>query len=114
MLLKRAGCEPELAENGRTALAKLDRGDFDLIIMDNHMPVMTGVEAIKIIRERADRKRLIPILSLTAEATHELREECASAGANLYMAKPCKVDRLMAAVTMLACYGRDMRLNGAA
>ena len=110
-ILKGAGCEAELAENGQIALAKLERADFNLIIMDNHMPVMTGVEAIKVIRSREDGKRLIPILSLTADVTGGSREICASAGANVYMEKPFKVHRFLAAVTTLARYGRDMRLN---
>ncbi len=110
-ILTAAGCETEFAENGRTALVKLETADFDLIIMDNHMPVMSGIEAIKIIRSRADGKRFIPILSLTADASDELREGCASAGANVYMEKPFKVDRFLAAVTTLARYGRDMRMN---
>ena len=110
-ILEDAGCEAELAENGQTALVKLETADFDLIIMDNHMPVMTGIEAIKIIRSRADGKRFIPILSLTADASDGSREGCASAGANVYMEKPFKVDRFLAAVTTLARYGRNMRLN---
>ena len=113
-ILKGAGYETELAENGQIALAKLEKADFDLIVMDNHMPVMTGVEAIKVIRSREDGKRFIPILSLTADVTGGTGETCASAGANVHMAKPFKVNRLLAAVTTLARYGRDMRLNGAA
>ena len=57
-ILKGAGCKTELAENGQIALAKLEKADFDLIIMDNHMPVMTGVEAIKVIRSREDESGL--------------------------------------------------------
>ena len=87
----------------------MEKAHFDLIIMDDHMPVMTGIEAIKIIRKRADGKRFIPILSLTADASDGSREGCASAGANVYMAKPFKVDRFLAAVTTLARYGRDMQ-----
>ncbi len=112
-ILKGAGYETELAENGRIALAKLEKADFDLIIMDNEMPVMTGIEAIKIIRSRADEKRFIPILSLTAGVTGGSREMCALAGANLHMEKPFKVNRLLAAVTTLARCGRDMRINTA-
>ena len=113
-ILQGAGCETELAENGQIALAKLEKGDFDLIIMDNQMPVMTGIEAIKIIRSRADGKRFIPILSLTADASDGSMEKCASAGANVYMAKPFKVNGFLATVRTLARYGRDIRLNGAA
>jgi len=110
-ILKGAGYEAELADNGQAALAKMEEAHFDLIIMDNQMPVMTGIEAIKIIRTRRDGKRFIPILSLTADASDGSREGCASAGANVYMAKPFKKDRFLAAVTTLARYGRDMRLN---
>ena len=111
MILEGTGCETELAENGQIALAKLGKADFDLIIMDNDMPVMTGIEAIKVIRSRADGKRFTPILSLTADVAGGSREICASAGANVYMEKPFKVDRFLATVTTLAHYGRDIRLN---
>ena len=110
-ILQGVGCATETAENGRIALAKLEKADFDLIIMDNHMPVMTGIEAIKVIRNREDEKRFIPILSLTADVTGGSREGCASAGANVYMQKPFKMNRFLEAVTTLAGYGRDMRLN---
>ena len=46
-VLDAAGCETELAANGQQALAKLDKADFDLIIMDSQMPVMNGLEATK-------------------------------------------------------------------
>ena len=95
-------------------MAKLEKADFDLIVMDNHMPVMTGIEAIEIIRSRADGKRFVPILALAADATGDTGKRCASAGANVHMAKPFKVDRFLAAVDTLARYGRDMRLNGSA
>ena len=68
-VLEAAGCETELAANGRQALAKLDKADFDLIIMDSQMPVMNGLEATKKIRSRSDWKNRIPILSLAADAT---------------------------------------------
>jgi len=84
-ILTGAGCEAELVENGQAALAKLEKADFDLVIIDNHMlAVMTGVEAIKIIRSE-DGKRFTPILSLTADASDGSRG-CASARANVYMA----------------------------
>ena len=113
-VLKGAGYETELAENGQIALAKLEKADFDLIIMDNDMPVMTGIEAIKIIRSRADGKRLVPILSLTAGVVGGSSEMSAPGGANVHMEKPFKVRRLLAAVTTLARHGRDLRINGGA
>ena len=64
-VLDAAGCETELAASGQQALAKLDKADFDLIIMDSQMPVVNGLEATKSIRSRPDWKSRIPILSLT-------------------------------------------------
>jgi PAS domain S-box-containing protein len=107
-LLQAAGCEAHCAQNGRQALAELDIADFDLIIMDSRMPVMTGLEAIAIIRSRSDWKRFIPILSLTAHAMKGAEEYHTSAGADLYMSKPLRSDRFIGAVNHLAKQGREL------
>ena len=103
-----AGCETELAENGLQVLAKLEQADFDLIIMDSQMPMLDGLEATKKIRSRADWKSRIPILSLTADASEGAEERVLSAGANVYMTKPFKVDYLIASVKSLARRGRAL------
>jgi PAS domain S-box-containing protein len=107
-LLQAAGCEVRCAQNGRQALAELDITDFDLIIMDSQMPVMTGIEAIAIIRCRSDWKRFIPILSLTAHAMKGAQEYHTSAGADLYMSKPLRSDCFIGAVNHLAKQGREL------
>jgi PAS domain S-box-containing protein len=108
-VLEAAGFLIQCAENGHQALAKLDKAEFDLIIMDSQMPVMTGVEAIQIIRSRPDRKRLTPILSLTADAMKGAAEECISAGADHYMSKPINLDVLKESAKALAKQGRMLR-----
>lgn len=110
-LLQAAGCETHSAENGQQVLVKLEKRDYDLIIMDSQMPIMNGVEAIRIIRHRADWKRHIPILSLTADAMKGAAEYHASAGADGYMAKPLKSDCFISTVKRLAERGRDLRLR---
>ncbi len=110
-LLQAAGCETHSAENGQQVLVKLEKRDYDLIIMDSQMPIMNGVEAIRIIRHRADWKRDIPILSLTADAMKGAEEYHASAGADGYMAKPLKSDCFISTVKRLAERGRDLRLR---
>jgi CheY-like chemotaxis protein len=90
-------------------LAKLDKADLDLIIMDSQMPVVNGLEATKRIRSRSDWKSRIPILSLTADATKGGEGKAAAAGADVYMTKPFKVDCLIAAVKILAQCGRALR-----
>jgi PAS domain S-box-containing protein len=113
-LLQAAGCEAHCVQNGLQALAELDRADFDLVIMDSLMPVLTGIEAIAVIRSRADWKRFIPILSLTAQAMKGAEEYHTSAGADLYMSKPLRSDRFIGAVNRLAGQGRELcARNGA-
>jgi CheY-like chemotaxis protein len=107
-LLQAAGCEAHCAQNGRQALSKLDLTDFDLIVMDSQMPVMTGIEAIAVIRSRPDWKRFIPILSLTAHAMKGAEEYHTCAGADLYMSKPLRSDCFIGAVNRLAKRGREL------
>ncbi|MGO9545136.1 MAG: response regulator [Rhodomicrobium sp.] len=108
-LLQAAGCEARCAVNGAEALAELETADFDLVVMDSQMPVMTGIEAIAIIRMRDDWKRCIPILSLTAHAMKGAEEYHTTAGADLYMSKPLRSDCFIGAVRSLAQRGRDLR-----
>lgn len=110
-LLQAAGYSARYAQNGLEALAELDNGDFDLIVMDSRMPVMTGLEAIAIIRKRADWKRFVPILSLTAHAMKGAEEYHTCAGADAYMSKPLQSDRFIGAVGSLAQRGRELRVK---
>ncbi len=110
-LLQASGCNAKCAQDGREALAMLEEGDFDLIVMDSQMPVLTGLEAIATIRRRADWKACIPILSLTANAMRGADEVHTSAGADLYMSKPFRSDCFIGAVKNLAGRGRELRNN---
>lgn len=111
VLLQAAGCGFKCAANGAEALAEFEKADFDLIVMDSQMPVMTGIEAIETIRMRDDWKRLIPILSLTAHAMKGAEEYHTAAGADLYMSKPLQSDCFIGAVKSLAQRGRDLRVQ---
>jgi CheY-like chemotaxis protein len=78
-----------LAENGLQALAALEKGKFDLVLMDMQMPEMGGAEAMGHIRE-AERATgaHVPIVALTAHALKGDRERCLEAGADGYVPKP--------------------------
>ncbi len=112
-LLQAANCESRCATNGREALAQFECVDFDLIVMDSQMPILTGIEAIVTIRNRMDWKRAIPILSLTAHAMKGAEEYHTSAGADLYMSKPLRSDCFIGAVNGLARQGRELRAKNA-
>ncbi len=88
--LQRMGHSVEWATNGMEALQKLAQGDFDMILMDIQMPIMTGLEATSRIRatESLGHKRDIPIVALTAHAMSGDREAFLQAGMNDYLSKP--------------------------
>ncbi len=79
------------AENGQIALDLLQKESFDLILMDLHMPVMDGIEAIRIIRKSEDPAvSNIPIVALTAAIMSESHDKIADLKIDDYVLKPFK------------------------
>ncbi|MBX7131625.1 MAG: response regulator [Fimbriimonadaceae bacterium] len=94
-LLKRLGCEVDVAENGAQAVSMSESATYDLILMDVQMPEMSGLEATHAIRERergSGRHQLI--VALTAHALEGDREICTNAGMDDYLTKPIKGEHL--------------------
>ena len=98
-LLQKRGYRVVIANNGREALAAVERQRFELILMDVQMPEMGGLEATAAIRlkDRQGAKR-IPIIALTANPVSESREICLAAGMDDYLNKPISRTRLFAAM----------------
>jgi CheY-like chemotaxis protein len=87
--LKGWGIDTTLAENGQIALDILHNDDFDLILMDLEMPVMSGYDATKAIRNLKDNaKNSIPIIALTASALLDVQHKIFSLGMNSFILKP--------------------------
>jgi two-component system, sensor histidine kinase RpfC len=98
--LTRAGCDVEVASNGREAVDARWQSDCDLILMDCQMPEMDGyaaTEAIRIAEAAAyPAARRIPIIALTAHAGPTDRKRCLDAGMDDYLSKPFGPDALRA------------------
>jgi PAS domain S-box-containing protein len=90
--LERLGFKADLVTNGYEVLEALQRGKYDLIMMDCEMPLMDGYEATHIIRGSLDRQ--IPIVALTANAMSGDRERCIREGMDDFLAKPVDLDKL--------------------
>lgn len=78
------GCE--IAANGKIAVEKLKKGNYDIVLMDLQMPVMNGFEATDCIRN--EMKSSIPIIALTADVTTVDLKKCKSVGMDDYISKP--------------------------
>ena len=91
IVLKREGYEVALAENGRSAVAALERGPFDLLISDIKMPDMSGVDVLRAAKQ-ADPDILG--IMITAFASTETAIEAMRLGACDYLSKPFDIDLL--------------------
>jgi CheY-like chemotaxis protein len=83
--------EVDIAENGKIAVEKIQSSNYDLVLMDIQMPVLNGLDATKIIREK---DTLLPIIALTANASKHEADQCIEAGMNSYLAKPFRPQEL--------------------
>jgi len=95
--LQELGAETFSALNGQEAFDFLEstQEDIDAILMDIMMPVVDGLEAIRMIKSD-DRFSAIPIIAVTAKTTKADKEACFEAGANDYLTKPINFDALIA------------------
>ena len=87
IIATKIGFRIEIAKNGQEAIDMVQHREYDLILMDWHMPILDGVEATKRIRSLGME---IPIVGVTANAIKGDRELCLSAGMNDYISKPAE------------------------
>jgi len=88
-ILKSWNITVDVAENGLEAFEMLQQKDYNLILMDTHMPVMNGIEATRKIRnELFSPKKDIPIISFSASVIDYEKNEALSAGVNDFIEKP--------------------------
>ncbi|HXG11868.1 MAG TPA: PAS domain S-box protein [Gemmataceae bacterium] len=102
-LLERRGHEVVVAGTGREALAALERGRFDVVLMDVQMPEMDGLQATAAIREREKQTGgHVPIIAMTAYAMKGDHERCLEAGMDGYLSKPYRARELFETVEGIA------------
>ena len=107
MMLKPLGCEITEAANGQDALDALAAQTFDLVLLDAHMPVMDGVEAIRRIRISHEPWRTLPVIALTADAMAGDREKYLALGMSEYLSKPVDKHALIATMSGLLVPGSE-------
>ncbi len=96
MFCQRLGHQVAIAENGQIAIDILKESSFDLIIMDNHMPIMDGITATQIIRNKL--KISTVIFACTADVFQEAHDNFIAAGANYILTKPLQEQSFLDAI----------------
>jgi signal transduction histidine kinase/CheY-like chemotaxis protein len=93
--LEKWGIHYKVGANGKEALEMVDKEDFDLVLMDLHMPEMGGEDATKLIRLNTNKKiNSLPIIALTANASSDTQQKLLNNGFTNYISKPFNPDNL--------------------
>jgi CheY-like chemotaxis protein/HPt (histidine-containing phosphotransfer) domain-containing protein len=97
--LQRQGHRVHVATTGREVLSLTEQEDFDVLLLDVHMPELSGFEVVQAIRERESiAGGHLPIIALTARSRKEDRERCLEAGMDDFQTKPIRPADLLAAI----------------
>jgi signal transduction histidine kinase/ActR/RegA family two-component response regulator len=90
-ILERSGTKIDVASNGAEALERFEMNNYDLVLMDLHMPVMDGYEATTILRSKG---HTLPIIALTASTRNEVQHEVFASGLTDVIVKPFNPEEL--------------------
>ena len=96
LILESGGHDVTIVDNGEAALDALERGGFDLALFDLSMPVVSGLEALKLYQFATSQP--IPVLILSANVTPEIIDDCQKAGCAEFIPKPVRATMLLDAI----------------
>jgi two-component system, sensor histidine kinase RpfC len=101
-MLRSAGHTVTLVDDGQQALDALETNSFDIALIDVNMPVMNGLDVVKLHRFATADGESPPFIALTADATEETRRECTEAGMVAYLTKPVDMEQLLVLIDRMA------------
>lgn len=95
-MMEAFGCRVDVASNGSEALDRMESSRYDIVFMDCQMPVMDGLEASRLIRQREKQqgRPRAAIVALTAHVADQDRSRCLEAGMDDYLGKPFRMQEL--------------------
>ena len=100
-ILEYAGYEVVICTSGDEILNAVEDGEFDLVILDMHMPEIDGIETAKALRFLQTGNRRLPIIMLTADATVNAINASKEADIDFFMTKPIDTGKLLSAIGKL-------------
>lgn len=104
-VLERAGHAVTAAADGPAALAALHGANFDLAVLDLHMPSLGGLGVARAVRALPGEKSRLPLIALTADAAEQVEESCRAAGFDAVLRKPFETRRLLGLIDGLRARG---------
>ena len=120
-MLRTAGYDATVVNNGLEAVSAVRRGRFDVVLMDCEMPELDGFAATRLIRTMETEQsfaepssRPLPIIALTAQAVQGDRERCLSAGMTDYVTKPVNREELLKTIRVCLEEGAAHQIHNAA
>ena len=109
-LVESTGHCATIVEDGEAALDALNQREFDLVLMNVDLPVMNGIDAIKLYRFTSLGRPRVPIVALTADATKEVEHRCKEANIDACITEPIEPDRLLGLIgTLVRNAGKDQQ-----
>jgi two-component system, sensor histidine kinase RpfC len=108
-ILENAGHTVSMVCDGDEAIEALEKGGFDILLLDVNMPRLNGIDACRMWRQIEGGRSHIPIVGVTADATSETEERCLAAGMDLRLTKPVNAPLLLA--TIEKCCGSSENLT---
>jgi len=97
-ILSKQGLRVDIANNGREAVDMVQAADYDILLMDIHMPVLDGIAATQEIKALTGAKAKLPIIALTARVLQGDKEKFLAAGMEDYVSKPVDFKQLLAKI----------------
>jgi CheY-like chemotaxis protein len=99
-VLRADGATVVSVANGREALDELQREAFDVVVLDNRMPVMTGLEVLRAIRTA---RSTVPVILITSFLDHQTVDRAVALGIATVIDKPFDAEQLREVLSKLAC-----------
>ncbi|MEM7298214.1 MAG: response regulator [Bacteroidota bacterium] len=94
-ILSQLNYEITSVKNGQQVLDLMSKSEYDLILLDLHMPVMDGMECARTIRSMDNKQKGIPIIAITGNANNYSEQDFEEAGINAFIPKPLNYDSLV-------------------
>jgi DNA-binding response OmpR family regulator len=96
VILEREGYEADTAEDGNIAIDLLMKNNYDLLVVDIHLPYRSGLELVKFVR--SDLEKDTPAIILTAFSDHQMQHQAGELGISDYIVKPFNPGDLIAKI----------------